>query len=353
MLMRVLFFGVYDPEYMRNRMLARGLAGHGVQVMQCNSRRAGRLAWAWDLLCQHWRLRHSYDVMLVAFPGQEAMFLARLLAGRRPIVFDAFSSHYGGYILDRKKAPVRSFRARWYRFLDRWSCRLATRVLLDTQVHIDFFVKEFGLSRHTFRRVWVGTDAMPLPAIGGQGPFHVLFFGSYIPLQGIPYIVEAARIIEGRDRDIRIEFIGHGQERPRIERLIKEKHATNITMRDTMPLDRLRQQISRSDICLGIFGDTLKTRLVIPNKVYEGVALGRPVITADTPAIRELFTADELVLVPTANAQALADAIIRLRHDPALRESVAKAGHQKFISSATPELIGRAVASILKELCAS
>ena len=74
------------------------------------------------------------------------MFLAKLLT-QTPIIFDAFTSHYGGYILDRQYYSKTSWRAKYYRFIDTWSCKLANLVLLDTQAHIDFFVKEFKLDR--------------------------------------------------------------------------------------------------------------------------------------------------------------------------------------------------------------
>ena len=47
--------------------------------------------------------------------------------------------------------------------------------------------------------------------------------------------------------------------------------------------------ISRADLCLGIFGTSEKAASVIPNKVYQVVAAGRPVVTRDSPAIRELL----------------------------------------------------------------
>ena len=64
---------------------------------------------------------------------------------------------------------------------------------------------------------------------------------------------------------------------------------------------------------LGVFGTTPKTGMVIPNKVYQSMACGRPVVTADTPAVREIFTPGEhLVCVPPGDPGALAEALARL-----------------------------------------
>jgi glycosyltransferase involved in cell wall biosynthesis len=78
--------------------------------------------------------------------------------------------------------------------------------------------------------------------------------------------------------------------------------------------------VAAADICLGIFGTTRKTQMVIPNKVYQAATVGRAVISADTPAAREVFTHGETAwLCPAGNPQALADAIRRLAGDVALR----------------------------------
>ena len=153
--MRVLYFGVYDPAYARNWVLINGLKKNGVEVVELR-RKPGRFSLI-KLFFDYLAFDHNFDVMIVGFPGQEAMFLARLLT-RKPIIFDAFTSHYGGYILDRKRWKKNSIRAKYFRFLDTWSCKLAHVVLLDTQAHIDFFVHEFGLSRSKFKRLWIGAN---------------------------------------------------------------------------------------------------------------------------------------------------------------------------------------------------
>ena len=87
----------------------------------------------------------------------------------------------------------------------------------------------------------------------------------------------------------------------------------------------IRDKIVEADLCLGIFGNTDKAKRVIPNKVYECLAVGKPVITADTPAIRELFEDGELVFVSVADHISLAKAIMALKNDESLaRDMCAK-----------------------------
>lgn len=345
--MRILFFGRYDPSYSRNAVLLKGLRLNGMDVLECQISPSARF-WPIRLVWRFLRTRGPFDVMLVAFPGQEVMLLARLLT-RRPIVFDAFASHYGGYILDRKRYPVRSMHARWYHALDAWSCRMADIVLLDTQAHIDFFVHEFGVPHNAFRRVWIGADTTF--AVRTEEKKHtdrpeILFWGTFIPLQGIEYIVDAA----SRVPEARFLLVGRGQTRSRIEAVIRERRLTNIELRPTASHRELSDMMSRSDLCLGIFGDTSKTQMVIPNKVYEALAAGMPVITADTPAVRELFTEEDLFMVPAGNGAALAHMIRTALQDPKRTSSIALHGHETFMRYASPGPIGKTVADIIQSV---
>ena len=74
-------------------------------------------------------------------------------------------------------------------------------------------------------------------------------------------------------------------------------------------LAELNREIREAHLCLGIFGVTPKALRVIPCKVYDSLAVGRPVVTADTPGARELLEDGRTaVLVPPGDAAALADA---------------------------------------------
>ncbi len=352
--MTILYFGAYDPDYARNSVLIKGLKANGAEVLECNSRSKGKFKMFLDLFLKYWKFAGKYDVMIVGFPGQEAMFLARLLRPFGFIVFDAFTSHYGGYILDRKKAAMSSFKARYYKFLDAYACKFADLVLLDTDAHIDFFVSEFKLPRKKFRRIWVGADDSvfkPENSLADkEGKFIVLFFGTYIPLQGVGYIIRAAKVVSDKDKSIIFRIIGSGQDRKRLEILAKNIGAANIEFKDKVSLLDLKTEIAKSDVCLGIFGDTLKTSLVIPNKVYDSIAMDKPVITADTPAIRELFDENDLYLVRTADPEVLAKAVIELKNDPEKRNKLAENGYKKFKENATHEILGKNLLDILNKI---
>jgi glycosyltransferase involved in cell wall biosynthesis len=115
--------------------------------------------------------------------------------------------------------------------------------------------------------------------------------------------------------------------------------------------EEYEQELAEADICLGVFGGTAKATRVIPSKVYDALAAGRPIITADTPAARELLThGDDAWLCPANDAAALADAISTLARDETLRLRLAAGARRIYETWCAPEVIGRDVLARLEGL---
>ena len=103
--------------------------------------------------------------------------------------------------------------------------------------------------------------------------------------------------------------------------------------------DELPELISRADVCLGVFADRPKTMRVIPHKVFQSAACGRPVVTADTPAIREIFSDVTLALVDPGNPIALADELTALAGDRPRRAALAHAASSLVRDQYSPTAI--------------
>ena len=340
----VCFFGIYNPKYSRNRVLIQGLEENNIKVIQCRTELKGVIKY-FDLIKKHWKVRKQYDVLFVAFPGFQSMILAKFLT-RKKIVFDSFAPLYESEVLDRKNTKKGSFKARYYWHLDRLSAKWADIVLLDTDEHIKYFVKEFVLKKEKFVRVLFGKDnkvLRPIKIDDNLNSFVVHFHGNDIPLQGIEYILETVKLLE-KNVNIKFNIIGSS---------IKEKYEgdnyKNVTFIDNISYEKLPEYINKADICLGIFGDTEKAKRVIPNKVYEYVSMKKPVITADTPAVREFFCDDDLYLIPTANSQELANAILKLKDDKDLRKRLADNSFKKFEEKSNLNIVGQELVKIINE----
>jgi glycosyltransferase involved in cell wall biosynthesis len=99
-----------------------------------------------------------------------------------------------------------------------------------------------------------------------------------------------------------------------------------------------------------VFGARAKTDYVVPNKVFEGMAIGRPVITAESRAIRECFTPGKhLITVPAGNPEALADAIRKLLESPQDQAHIGAAGADRIREAFLPQHIGARLKVILEQ----
>jgi 2-polyprenyl-3-methyl-5-hydroxy-6-metoxy-1,4-benzoquinol methylase len=124
-----------------------------------------------------------------------------------------------------------------------------------------------------------------------------------------------------------------------------------VTLIDWVEYDQLPDYYAQADICLGIFGASAKATRVIPNKVFQALAMGRPVITADTLAIRSAFESGQNIFCCPANdSVALANSIISLWQDESLRRQLAAGGHALFQQQYNLSAIAHLLYNVLSEL---
>lgn len=341
----VCFFGIYDPSYPRNRVLARGFEENGYKVFHCRiDPKKHKGVFKFFLLVREYvSLRmNKFDVVIVAFPGHTVVWLARILFGPR-IIFDAFVSLYNSNVEDRKRYRAFSLHGLWNQFLDWHSMKFASIILFDTNTQIRYVAKKFSIPLQKFRRVFVGTDDTifnPREQKDSHGHFIVHFHGTFIPLHGIEYIIDTAKLLED-DPDIIFEIIGDGQERKGIEEKIAAVGGgKNIRLFPRMSYEELATSIVRADICLGIFGTTSKAAIVIPNKVFEALASQRALITMKSEAIKELaLDGHNMLLCNPGDPRDIAHKIILLKQDMVLRNKIALHGYQLFTKELTPSIL--------------
>jgi glycosyltransferase involved in cell wall biosynthesis len=242
--------------------------------------------------------------------------------------------------------------SRFLRWLDRWTCLHADLVALDTHTHIRYFVDTFGIPRDKFVRIFVGApEQKPVPRLRpANEPFRVVFQGKFTPLHGLEFMIEAASLLKD-DPSIRFHFVGSGQRSEKIRGLAVERGLQNVEFTGWIESDRIPEFVAGMDLCLGIFGTSAKAGRVIPTKVFLALSLGKPVITGDTPAIRELLTDGESVaLCPPGDPLALAQRIVQLSRDESLLNHIAGQGHRVFLEQASETRIGQSMADALHRL---
>jgi glycosyltransferase involved in cell wall biosynthesis len=303
--------------------------------------------------------------------------LVRLLG--KPIIFNPLVTLTDTLIDDRQKISPQSLAARIVQFVDRLALALADVILVDTAENGAYLTEQFGIKPERIHVVPVGADetvftpasrpghlvgagprACPVSApsrltIGQQGnygelslPTTVLFYGNMIPLQGVETIVRAARLLLGEG--VQFEIIGSGQTLASAQALAREIGATNIEWVGRVPYADLPLRIARADVVLGIFGSSAKAGRVVPNKVYQAMAMGAAIITRDSPAQRAMLVdVVSALLVPPADPAALADAIRRM-HVSELRQRLGAAARRSFDERASLDVQAQRLSSALVPL---
>jgi len=356
--MRLCFLGGYDSQYPRNAIIRKGLKGNGVGVSECGISPKYKFWLRYPLvLLRSGRSVVEDDFLFVPEFCQKDVPLARVLSflGAKKVIFDPLASRFETKILDWKRKPVHSWQAWWNFKIDSWAFRLSDLVLADTHIHKDYYCLKYGLSAEKVEVLPVGfDDDIFKPGIkqewqDKENRFMILFFGSFLPLHGVETIVRAAEIISKEDRFIGFHLVGSGQTWPRTQALASELNLDNLSFENWLPQEILPSRIAASDICLGIFGRSEKTERVVPHKIFQAMAMGKPVITLRTPAVEELFSNREhLFLCPTNEPSALAQAILELKENSVLREEIAEKGYTLVSQHFSPQAIGRRLIDILE-----
>lgn len=336
----VLLWGSFDTGKPRIRILCDGIRASGTQLHLIHVDVWGSIADKSQLrgvtapLAILWRLFASYprlvwrllraprpDILMVSYPGIVDVLIASCMARwwRVPLCFDVFISLYDTIVQDRALLRPRSLAARLLFRVERFCLRRAQYAFMDTQAHSRRMEALFGMPPHSLGSVWVGaeTDRFPPlpgpPRVPGQA-LRILFYGQFIPLHGLPTIIEAARLL--RDAPVEWVLIGQGQETPRIDAMLLAKHLPRVRQLRWVAYEQLIDQMRVADVCLGIFGTSDKAASVIPNKIFQIVAAGKPFITRDSAAIRELIKEPraDAVLIPAGDPAALAQAVLDMAH---------------------------------------
>lgn len=332
----VLLWGTYDLDKPRTRLLRDGLASIGVEVIEVHKdiwaghadksqlSRLRMIGLLLQVLLSYPRLIFRYlrapdhDLVLVPYMGQFDVLILWPFAWlrRRPVVWDMFLSLYDTVVNDRKLAPARSISGYGLYLLEWLGCRAAASVLWDTSAHANRMSRLFRLKPGKVDAVPVGAEPgafKRLPArTKTDAPTRLLFYGQISPLHGIDTILAAA--VSDRGRRYQWRIIGTGQDQALVDAARNAPDATHISWDAWVPYDRLADEIAQADICLGIFGISEKAASVVPNKVFQALFSGRPVITRASPAMSEAFPDAHagLQLVPPADPMALLDAVERL-----------------------------------------
>lgn len=246
--------------------------------------------------------------------------------------------------------------ARWF---ERWLYRRADHIVVNSPAYREYIIGK-GIPADKVSLIPNGVDTRMFDPdatggelrekLGGAGRFVVTYAGAIGLANDIPTILRAARRLKER-RDIVFWLVGDGAERPGLEALAREWGLENVRFTGPQPKATMKDVLATSDVCVATLRNIPMFRTTYPNKVFDYMAAGRPVILAIDGVIREVVEkAGAGVFVPPGDDEKLAAAIVELQAAPERARQMGRAGREYVALHFDREKQGREFALLLRRL---
>lgn len=281
-------------------------------------------------------LFRDFDVLLTHTPALEVWlpFACLSTLRRKPAVYSVADLYPDVGInlgIFRNKLVIKA--VGW---LENYCLKRASRVrILSKSFAANLLKRGLAESKLALIYDWVDTEAVrPLPkdnrfAVehGLADRFTVLYAGNIGPVQGLDSVLDAARLVAD-DPDICFAFVGDGAARSALLSKARQLQLDNVRFIPYQPRGRMPEVFSTGDISLvslrrgSGFG-------ALPSKTFQILACGRPVVASvdegsDTWDLIEKAKAG--LCISPEDPSRLAEAILTLKKDQALRERLGRNG---------------------------
>lgn len=303
-----------------------------------------------------WRTLSFFSFMLSSFLVGIRVRNVDVVMATSPPMFQAFSAWLVAAL--RRKPLLLEIRDLWVDFAvelgvlknpalialarraERFLYRHAAHILVNSPAYRDHIIAA-GIPARRVSLIPNGVDVRAFAAAVADPSFRerwrlrdkfvVVYAGALGMANDIPVILRAAQRLED-DSQIHFMIVGEGKEREALARLAAEMHLHNLSFVPPLAKSEVPGMLQSADACLATLRDIPMFTTTYPNKVFDYMAAGKPVILAIDGVIREVVEkAGGGIFVTPSDDAALAGAVRRLKNDPAAARAMGEAG-QKYVA---------------------
>lgn len=346
-----------QPDYVRARALRAGFkAASGVESLIIRNTHKGLLRFIEvPLKILRTRWRDKPDAYVITFRGYEMLLFMVMTGVRRPIIFDELIN-FTEWMEEHQRLKQGTVP---YRLFRRWNARVVKHcrfILADTEAHARHSAELNRLDMNGYRTIPVGTDetvfyprAVSKP---GREPFTVFYYGTMLPLHGLASVLEAARLLKDQP-DIHFRFVG-GRQKVAQACEVAAKAGASVSYEAWLPFEKLPEAALAAGLTLGgPFGNTTQSQFVITGKTYQFLALGAPVLIGRNQVNSLFHDKINCLVVPQADAAAIAEAIKWAYQHPQELARIGQAGQELYLEHFSQTVIDNLIRRLVQELQAS
>jgi len=216
-------------------------------------------------------------------------------------------------------------------WLERASIAFADRVTTCTDQMRDLFVErgapmeKIGVVLNSFDEDRLAPERYP-SVKRTDDDFVLVCHGTIDPNFGIDVVIRAVALLKNTIPGLRLRIYGEGPQRPSLEALVAKLGLEERVWfsKGFLPIDELLPCIAAADAgVVAIRRDAFRDRTHC-NKMYDLIAMRKPVIISRTRAVEAYFGDECFSLFESGNERDLARAISELHGDPELREQLVR-----------------------------
>lgn len=181
-----------------------------------------------------------------------------------------------------------------------------------------------------------------------KNKFVALYAGAHGISNDLDVVLDAAKLLEG-ERDIQFVLLGDGKEKANLQARATQLGLKNVLFLPPMPKNEMATALAGADACIAILKPIEAYKTTYPNKVFDYMAAGRPVVLAIEGVIREVVEEADCGVVPQpGNARDLADAIAFLSIDRDHAVALGMHGRHYLEQHFSRETLARKLEAILR-----